>query len=475
MNTYSFSGKIIIVLISLAFASCSKSFTELAPISNANTENFYKTQADFDLAINAAMNTLYGIYAPEGPISYTGELMGDNTTLYIIAGNQTDKHAFRDYNVQISNSLVYSFWRQFYSSLFSVNTVLDKIAASDLDANFKEQVQAKMRFLRGLYYFNMVRLWGGVPIVSKVVSGAESYSILRSTQEEVYKFIEDDLLFAESKLPIVTDEKIKGRPTKGAVQALLGEMYLSMGDKAKAATVLLKVYNSALYQLLPSYASLWGPIVKNTKESIFEIQYAPAGGTGIRSPYCQSFYPNVNVLGFSGVGMNQITDDLYNEYENADPRRDITVSLGFQSGGIFQPQKFCQKWADYAAQISGSSLLANNEFVLYRFADVLLMLTEATNDPQYLNMVRSRAGLPLWGTPNYPIAKYPTLALALEHENRVESAVEFKRWFQLKRTNRAVALLTSKGKAATADKMLLPIPDNVRLQNKAITQNAGYQ
>lgn len=91
-----------------------------------------------------------------------------------------------------------------------------------------------------------------------------------------------------------------------------------------------------------------------------------------------------------------------------------------------------------------------------------------------LNKVRERAGVPLYGSAAYPSAQYPSLDLAIEHERRVELAIEFQRGFDLRRTNRAVPVLGAKGKPVTAEKLLLPIPEIVRQQNSAITQNKGY-
>ena len=112
--------------------------------------------------------------------------------------------------------------------------------------------------------------------------------------------------------------------------------------------------------------------------------------------------------------------------------------------------------------------------MILRYADVLLLLTEATGDVQYMNRVRARAGLPLYGTAGYPSGKYPTLDLAIEHERRMEFAMEFQRWFDLKRTGRAVTVLSGKGKPVNADKLLLPIPQFARDQNPDLGQNNGY-
>ena len=462
----------LVAFLFLAASGCKDSFLELAPASNANADIFYKTKADLDLAVNAAYSTLYRVYDPEGPISYTGEMMGDNATLYIIAGNQTDKFAFRDYNLKTNNTMVYSFWQTFYKALYSVNIVLSKVESSDLEAADKENIKAQMSFLRGLYYFNMVRLWGDLPLVTTPLTVEETYSVVRSPKEEVYKLILDDLKYATEKLP----ETNVGRASKAAALTALGEVYLTLNDKVNAAAALTPIYNSNQYSLQPTYASVFGPNVKNTKESIFEIQYLGGGSTsnGTYSRYYAVFYPNVNLLGFDGTGMNQVTDDLYNEYEANDPRREVSIALGFQNGSVFQSQKYPIKWADPTAAKSGTTILANNNFMIYRYADVLLMLSEATGDSKYLNAVRARAGLPLYGTAAYPSAKYPTLELAIEHERRVELAIEFHRWFDLKRTDRVIPVLTAKGKPVTSEKLLLPIPEIVRVQNSAITQNKGY-
>ncbi|MBD0287873.1 MAG: RagB/SusD family nutrient uptake outer membrane protein, partial [Flavisolibacter sp.] len=357
----------------------------------------------------------------------------------------------------------------------NVNIILDKIEGANLDAAYKEGVIAEMKFLRALYYFNMVRMWGDLPLVTKPVSAEESYSILRSPQADVYKLIVEDLQYAASKLPLASAVSAPGKASKGAAQTLLGKVYLTLGNKTAATQVLQEVVSSNQYILLPHYGSLWGANVKNTKESIFEIQYK--GGAGNPwSRYWTSFAPteNFSITQYGG-GMNQVTDDLYNEYEASDIRRDTSIFTGYTNkSGTFVAIKFPKKWVDRNAPVQGTQELSNNNFMVLRYADVLLMLTEATDDPSYMNQVRARVGLPLFGTPGYPSAKYPTLQLALEHERRVELALEFHRWFDLKRFNRALPVLTAKGKAVTQEKLLLPIPEIVRSQNPAVVQNPGY-
>jgi len=463
----------LLFVLSGIVMSCSDSFLELNPISNATADNF-KTKDDFDLAVNAAYTSLYTIYHPEGAVSYVNEQMSDNAIMFNISGIQADKWQFKDYSLMTTNTMVYQFWQDYYKDIFNTNIVLNKIETASLDATYKDDVNAQMMFLRALYYFHLVQIWGDVPLVTTPITGDEAYSVLRSPKAQVYDQIKKDLLFAIDKLPLASTIIKLGKASKGAAQTLLGKVYLTQGDKTAAAAVLKEVYASNQYALLPTYASLWGPNVKNTKESIFEIQYLGGSTSAPYSRYYQTFYPNNNFLGFYGSGMNQVTDDLYNEFEATDPRRDQSIALGYNNGNTFIAQKYPIKWTHTNAVLGGGNPLANNNFMVFRYADVLLMLSEATGDPAYLNQVRARAGLAKFGEAGYPTNLYSSLDLAIEHERRSELAIEFHRWFDLKRTNRAISVLAPKGKAITADKLLLPIPQIVRSQNPNITQNAGY-
>ncbi len=466
----------IVSIIILSASGCGEGFLDKAPISNSNTATFYRTRADFELATSAAYATLYTFFAPQSAVSFFSEQMSDNATIYNINGIQADKKAFKDFNLNSSNTQVYVFWQQCYKALYNVNIVLDKIDAAEADAAYKEQTKAEMRFLRGMYYFYMVQMWGDLPLVTRAVTAEESYVILRSPKDDVYNQVIDDLKFASEVLPPASQITIAGHASKGAAQSLLGKVYLTQGKKAEAAAVLQQVVNSNEYQLLPQYSSLWIVTNKNTKESVFEIQFK-GGAAGVPlSDYYNEYspYENFSFTLYAG-GMNQVTDDLYNEFEGNDVRRDITISPGYTNkAGTFIAIKYPRKWTDVNAPIINAREASSNNFMVIRYADVLLMLAEATGDASYLNEVRQRAGLPLFGTSGYPSNLYPNLDRAIEHERRVELAIEFHRGFDLRRTNRAVAVLSAKGKPVTQEKLLLPIPEIVRQQNSAVTQNPGY-
>jgi starch-binding outer membrane protein, SusD/RagB family len=158
--------KLIVLFFAGSILAACEGKLDLAPISNSNAENFYKTTQDFDLAANAAFATLYTFYSPTSSVSYFAEQMSDNATMYNVAGIQADRKAFKDYDLKPSNTEVYRFWQENYKALYNVNVVLEKIEAASLSDQYKESVKAQMMFLRGLYYFNMVQMWGDIPLVT---------------------------------------------------------------------------------------------------------------------------------------------------------------------------------------------------------------------------------------------------------------------------------------------------------------------
>jgi hypothetical protein len=467
------------VFFCVLFGSCSDGFLELSPLSNANELSYYKTEKDFETAVVAAYATLHTEYSPEGGASFCGEVMSDEATLgnIMIMENpmsNTEYHAFRDYNLASSNLIAQKIWKEEYNNLMIINTVLDKLNESSINGQAKTGYEAEMRFLRALYHFNLVRMFGDVPISKKRIVASESYGILRSPAAEIFDFIVEDLKFAADNLPVKATQP--GRAAKGAANGILGKVYLTMGNKTDAAAALRQVIDSKEYALLENYTDLWDLKHENSAEALFEVQYV-AGPTNPSSPYNEYFgpYENFSISG-QGRGMNQVSETLWNEYEDGDLRRDASVFTGYTNpAGAWIDGKFPRKWYDGAYVLDHNNGYFENNFIVLRYADILLMYAEATGDPSYLNMVRDRARMPRYGEAAYPSDTYPTLAAAIEHERMVELAMEFHRWFDLKRTGRATAVLSAaKGKSITEQMLLLPIPQIERDINPALTQNPGY-
>ncbi len=469
----------LMILFSVAIWSCSDNWLELHPISSMNEGDFYKTEQDFQTAIVAAYQTLtteFGAYS--GP-SYC-EQLSDEAWWENATNPIADKLAWQNFNLNPTNTTVQSIYRDTYVSLYTINTLLAKLSGASIDAGRKAVFEGEARLLRGMYYFNLVREFGDVPLVKKPLTVSESYELLRSPATDVYKTIISDMRFAAGNLPLHSQRARTGQLTKGAAQGMLGKVYLTLNNKDSAAYFLNEVIQSGEYNLVTDYANLWGLnglANKNTKEALIEIQFVGAANSP-NSGYQEAFSPYQNfAISGQGQGMNQATDYLWDEYEVDDPRRNASISEGYtNSSGVYitSPTKFQAKWFDDVYVRTGQNQMGSN-FIILRYSDILLMYAEATDDVESLNKVRRRVGLPEWGDATYPIALYPTLKLAIEHERFVELALEFHRFFDLKRAGRATTVLTDrKGKTITEDMLVLPIPLAEIDINPQLTQNSYY-
>lgn len=465
---------ILLFFVAIAMTGCSD-FLDLSPISQANENGFYKTESDFETAMNSVYNTLYTIYGPQSLPSYFGECASDNAECNETAGDFSDKIALSNHvNITTANAMSLEFWNTYYESMFKINNVLSKIEGTNVAK--KAQIQGECRFLRALYYFDLVRAYGDVPLVLQPVDAAEAFKIGRTPASEVYKAIIEDLKFAADNLPSKSGERFVGAATSDAANALLGKVYLTMGDKQNAQTYLMKEYGK--FSLVPNYKDLWDNTKKNSSESIFEVQYK-GGKANPYSKYFAIFTPLDNrIISAWGMGANKVISNLVNEFETGDPRLNASIQQGYDdASGVHMNDMFYIKWWDKGAELDGLTEAGASNFIILRYADVLLMLTEATGDPKYMNEVRARAGMPAYGTAGYP-SQYTTVDQAVQHEERVEFAGEFHRTFDLLRYGNAYQKINAaKPCTLTSDaQLLLPIPQSVIDQNpNVITQNEAYK
>ena len=445
-----------------ALAVSCDDFLEKNPISSASEAGYYVTSDQLLTALPACYSTLYDTYGAEGLMYYFGEIWSDETHTDNTAGQVGDTEAFDTHQgMNTSNSVVENYWEIYYQAIYRMNNIIKNAEGNDA----LNSLVGEVRFLRALYYFDMVRMWGDIPLVTTPVSGSEAYGIARSNVSDVYAQIIDDLNYAASNLPDKSKERVAGAATSDAANALLGKVYLTIGQKDNAKNALLKVYNSGRFKLLDDYANLWDLGYKNSSESIFEVQYK--GGIGNPySMYWALFSPIDNrVVTAWGGGYNQPEDELYDAYTTGgvvDSRRDKSIQVGYTTAdGKFVPTKFTIKWRDDNAEVTGLREASDNNFMILRYADVLLMLSEATGD----------AGAPR--TTTYSVE-------ALMHERQLEFAFEYHRMFDLLRLGKAVSVLSSCKKLGTLtfnsdSQFLLPIPQKVIDQNpNVITQNSAY-
>ena len=479
---------IAIALLGFSFSSCSD-FLEQNPQTDLSENDFYKTADDILSAVNGAYSSLQegDIY---GNWYVFGEIPSDNTRNQL-SGSVTTQNEFDQFYIDTQNSMIANFWKAAYKVINRTNTILGRIDGIEINTELANRYKLECKFIRALMYFNLVRVYGDVPLVLKEISISESYDILREPKENVYNQIIADLKEAQD-LPVSYSTAEDGRATQGAAKALLANVYMTLHKYAEAETILAEIINSGRYSLLENtpgslnidgYKNVFSPVNHNSKEGIFEIQFLK-GGYGEGSNYANNFAPEnsgTNVVAVGGTGGNNIPEmDIYNAYEEADLRRDFSMSLGYydnRKNNEWVESRYVCKFMDVPYQNNDAS----NNYPVIRYADVILMYAEALNQNgktaeacKYLNMTRRR-GFGYQTTETSPVDLQTTdkaqFALMVEQERRVELAFENHRWFDLIRTGRAVEVMRSKGFSLNETNLICPIPQKQIDVNPKLTQN----
>jgi len=453
---------ILALTVPILFAGCSKKFLELAPVSNANVASFYHTAADINNAVVAAYASHKKIYTNNFCTqSVLDEVRSDNS--YLLGVDPCDQF-IPDPGKQWWGWS----WDQSYRAIYNDNIVIEKAPGVNMDSTLRNQYIAEVRFLRAITYFELVRNFGAVPVVTSTPTSlaASAVDVPRDSVGVVYAQIVADLQYAIAHLPAQYGSQDIGRATSGAAQGMLAKVYLTTGDKADAATLLRKIISSGAYQLLPTYAAVFDINNRNSAESLFELQFkAVTDGSPM-----ENYFASQAATGIpgGGYGYNQATTDLVNAYEPGDTRKAVTLAV--DGNGTWYTIKF-----NDPTMTSGFN--SSHNFPILRYADVLLMLAEAIGEsPEaygYINQVRARAGLgPIDGT------TAGTFSDKLLHERRVELAFENHRWHDLLRFGAAIpvmnAQLASQGIVIDQNDLLMPIPQTALNVNPKLTQNPGY-
>lgn len=479
---------IAIALLGFSFSSCSD-FLEQNPQTDLSENDFYKTADDILSAVNGVYSSLQegDIY---GNWYVFGEIPSDNTRNQL-SGSVTTQNEFDQFYIDTQNSMIANFWKAAYKVINRTNTVLGRIDGIEINTELANRYKLECKFIRALMYFNLVRVYGDVPLILKEISISESYDILREPKENVYNQIIADLKEAQD-LPVSYSTAEDGRVTQGAAKALLANVYMTLHKYAEAETILAEIINSGQYSLLENtpgslnidgYKNVFSPVNHNSKEGIFEIQFLK-GGYGEGSNYANNFAPEnsgTNVVAVGGTGGNNIPEmDIYNAYEEGDLRRDFSMSLGYydnRKNNEWVESRYVCKFMDVPYQNNDAS----NNYPVIRYADVILMYAEALNQNgktaeacKYLNMTRRR-GFGYQTTETSPVDLQTTdkaqFALMVEQERRVELAFENHRWFDLIRTGRAVEVMRSKGFSLNETNLICPIPQKQIDVNPKLTQN----
>lgn len=465
--------KILFFASILALASCND-FIDLNPISEQNANIFYKDSLELDQALSAAYNSLQSIeqYGGNGYAHFM-EVTSDNTWNKNTTMNGGCFASFDNFIVDPTNAQVERTWIACYDGIQRCNIVITRLLNSgdNITEDFKNRKLGEAYFLRALTYFNMVRIWGEIPLITKeVIDVNESFEHARTSTEEIYKQIISDLEFASSNLPSSYSASDIGRSTKGAAQTLLAKVYLTRQEWQKSLTLLNEVINSKQYELLNNFSDVFSVNNKNNKESIFEVQFdGILEGQG---------YKGVDPLQAGSDVNNLPSDNLLNLFkENPDDRYQATViDMGTQGWRLY-------KWHGTKGSNNGMDF----NIMVLRYADVLLMASEAMNEIgygnttalEYLNEIRRRSHASEYSYTE--LSNQEKFREAIAKERRFELAFENHRWFDLLRTGKAIEVMNSCKDGSIFDlninqhQLLFPIPQNqIDASGGKLTQNEGY-
>ena len=467
----------------LLLTACNKQFIEILPVDTVTVDVLYKTDKDYQDAVIGAYSIFQDQYQN---MYYFGDIRGDDVWDELVKGTAG---AVDNFTLANDDALLRDTWRNYYKAITRANSVLERISTADAKvvAN-KDRHTGEAEFLRALAYFDLVRIFGDVPFITKTLSIDESYQTPREKVDKIYdEIIIKDLLDAEAKLPASYSGADVGRATKGAAKALLGKVYLTRKDFVKAEAKLQEVTTLG-YALLPNWADLWD-YTKNEHHSeyIYDIEYEQGLGTE-GSIFTNRFTPKVTSMiafyGITGSVDDQATPHqmLFDLFETKDKRKDITASKGYTDAtGKFIPilvssNNMSAYTRKYITKITTANDSPANWKVI-RYADVLLMYAEALNENgktsaalPYLNQVRVRAGIDALGTQSQADMRDKVAV-----ERRRELAFEGHRWFDLVRTGQAYPVMQKYGMRPYMTVFPVPLAQIRITNNPAIfAQNPGY-
>ena len=449
----------LILFLSTAFLSvaCTDSFFDLEPSSSVPTDKVYKTADDFNVAVMGCYSKL------QTQVSYFTECCeyrSDNLTLSAPTAGTQDRYDIDQFADKASNGILEDAWANFNNGVYRCNLILDRIDEANFDATLKKQYKGEALFIRALTYFNMYRLWGGIPMTNKVVTVAEALKIGRSSDQQVYDFLVGDLnqVINESMLP---------SSYASADMALLGKIYLTFHKWTEARNVLSQLIGK--YSLMTTPDRVFDVNNKMNDEIIFAVRF------------------NKDVEGeghgywFSIINLTDDTNQtkaLKECYKDGDKRKDLITYVKVED-------KVCvmNKFKDIK---SATYNTVGNDQIILRYADVLLMYAEALNEISYsnlqnsealvaLNAVHTRAGLsPILIT---ELPDQDSFRSAIMLERQQEFPYEGQRWFDLVRMGGAKEAMKAEGHIIQDYQFLYPIPKTEleRINNtELLWQNTGY-
>jgi hypothetical protein len=485
------------ILTLTILASCNKDFLDTVPISNQSESGFYKTENDIIQAVSGVYNKL--LTFPDVNNIYLSECRSNN---YYIDRQDAARDYFSISAFEITPALgtLQTAWTNDYELIERANQVLDRIDdITFIDTTKRSRLKGECKFLRALSYFELVKVFGAVPLIDHTISSAASLNYPRVSVDTIYTFIIKELTEAAVLLPNNYTGVDKGRATKLAALGLLGKAYLftagyplhkteNYNNAILAFKQVLNAENTADgWRFAPTYAEIFKTSADN-KFHLFEVQYL-AGGKGLGNPVPGEVIPldmDTKITPYGSYYMQGTpSDDLINSFEPGDKRKFVILDTVYRNkSNVMIRKNYFKKYLDStaAASIFSSSDWGIN-FPLLRAEDVMLMYAEAVNETSgpaadavdLVNRIRVRAGLVPVLSPSQT-----DFRLVIEQERRHELAWEGVVWGDLVRTGRCMDVMNpwlqlNYGVTMNVNQFIYPIPQSeIQIKPGLYMQNPGY-
>lgn len=488
----------IIVMMAFACVSCS-GFLDEDPKGNITSESYYKNSQHAVSATNAIYNYLIMGYSPNGlwDPNYGGVFYNDYWVLQDLFSdnsntNQTSVNYTSVDNMEIDkyNEPVQYLWRDFYQTIKCCNVVLDKVPSINMDETLKKQLLAEARFFRGMMYFDLVRMFGDVPLRIHNVESANEDKIARTSKEDIYQLIFSDLETAEKDMDY-PERYGGGRPYPASVSALLARVYVTYAAEHDSKEYYEKAVEKAKsvipqFPMLSNYADLFKISNRFNSEIIWGVNFSSSLSDGwAGAQFLVRLLPAIKGVS-NAQGWENATEDLWNSFDQVhDKRFDVTLKRSWTySDGTTDDfgKPYVFKYWDSDAEPKGNN--TEQIFPAIRTAEMYLIVAEALNEINHgadaeaveaINKVRNRAGL----TDPVP-TDYEGFRKAVLNEYRHEFVMEGHRWFDLTRMcspDEFVSIIKSAKPQSNprSCNVKFPIPQKeIDLSQNAITQNDGY-
>lgn len=475
-------------LVSLmSLSSCTKFLTEDLK-GEFSSDTYYKNQTQAIQAINGVYNAI-SFTRSENDIWVFGDVASDDAVKGGTPGDQAEITYIDEFTADATNGIIINYWRFAYEAIARANNVIANVPAIPMDDVLKNRIIGEAKFIRAYTYFNLVNIFGPVPLKLLPQLTQEAIHVPLSSVAAIYQQIEKDLKDASAVLPDAYTATDKGRVTKGAALAMLGKVSLYQQKWTAAIDYFHQVDNMGIYGLLPDYADNFRLAFENSKESIFEIQHLSGQNPGEGSGLNQWFGPAPRGYYFNAP--TQVLVDAFEKTETGevDPRLD--ASIGREGQTWLNGEDFDITWSPATGYLTKKHLQPISElpisgdgglnYIYIRYADVLLMKAEAFAETGQadsaklnLNKVRHRARASYNGTAPADLLADITstdnilVRDAIRRERRVEMAQEFHRYFDLMRWGKTVAEAALGEHFKYDTKRFLPLPQAETDANQGI-------